>query len=904
MLPSLRVVPGMALDLTTHDENGKSWDFDDPEMRQKARTIVAENKPLMLVGSPICTPWSSWQHINDAKRDPGVVAREKVRARVHLEFICELYTMQVRGGRYFLHEHPSSATSWSEGCLRRVAVMEGVDKVVADQCQYGSTAECGGPVKKPTGFMSNSAEVRRELERRCAGRGGDCSRRGGGRHVVCSGRVARRAAIYPFELCRAILVGFARQMRIDGVIQDNVVGMQLIEEAEEQLHVMAVEAGGAGGSTYRDDLTGQSLDPSLVAAAIEKELAYFESKEVWQLVPTREARRATGKDPVTVRWVHTNKGDNVNPELRARLVARQMRGAHEDPIFAPTPPLEALRTILSLAATEMPGERRHCRDPMSERRMQISLIDISRAYFNAKVDQRYPTYVALPPEHPQYKEGMCGRLLRHMYGTRAAAEGWQSEYSSTMIELGFVQGSASPCVFFHPKRQLRSSVYGDDFTTAGAKADLDWFETALEAKYELRKGGRLGPGPEDEKEGRILNRVVRWTPGGLEYEADPRQCEKLLEETELEGANSVATAGVKSLGVQVAEDKPLPTSEHTRFRSLSARANYLAADRPDCQFAAKEVCRWMASPSELSMLAIKRLCRFLGGRRRLVYRYPFQQADTVECYSDTDWAGCARTRKSTSGGCLMLGGHVLKTWSSTQPTVSLSSGEAEFYGVVKTAGLALGQQAVLRDLGHLLPVRVWTDSSAAIGICSRQGLGKLRHVATHTLWVQDKVRTRAIELRKVRGEVNPADLFTKHQLSKDRVESLVRLFGCEYREGRPDSAPQLRRKEVQQEEQQQGKQQQQKQGRQQQQKQQKQQEVQSLVNLTQDEEHALDTDYPMHDFTILPHQHPADEFVNLFPLASAPDEEIDTEFYADIWDLTAPAPSAAIKRPRGRFERR
>ena len=83
----------------------------------------------------------------------------------------------------------------------------------------------------------------------------------------------------------------------------------------------------------------------------------------------------------------------------------------------------------------------------------------------------------------------------------------------------------------------------------------------------------------------------------------------------------------------------------------------------------------------------------------------------------------------------MMGAHVLKTSSATQPTVSLSSGEAEFYGVVKASGLALGQQSLLRDLGLELPVRVWTDSSAAMGICARQGLGKLRHIATHTLWV-------------------------------------------------------------------------------------------------------------------------------------------------------------------------
>ena len=88
----------MALDLTTPDEQGRPWDFDDLEMRRKARSIVIEHKPMMVVGSPVCTTWSSWQHINNAKRDPGVVAREQVRARVHLEFMCELYAMPVELG--------------------------------------------------------------------------------------------------------------------------------------------------------------------------------------------------------------------------------------------------------------------------------------------------------------------------------------------------------------------------------------------------------------------------------------------------------------------------------------------------------------------------------------------------------------------------------------------------------------------------------------------------------------------------------------------------------------------------------------------------------------------------------------------------------------------------------------
>ena len=141
----------------------------------------------------------------------------------------------------------------------------------------------------------------------------------------------------------------------------------------------------------------------------------------------------------------------------------------------------------------------------------------------------------------------------------------------------------------------------------------------------------------------------------------------------------------------------------------------------------------------------------------------------------------------------MMGKHAVKHWSSTQASISLSSGEAEFAGVIRGAGQGLGYQALLKDVGVELPLRVWTDSSAALGICSRQGLGKLRHLDTHTLWIQQAVRTKRVDLRKVNGEVNPADLLTKHSLSRQRLESLIALYGCRYLDGRAESAPLVRK---------------------------------------------------------------------------------------------------------------
>ena len=113
--------------------------------------------------------------------------------------------------------------------------------------------------------------------------------------------------------------------------------------------------------------------------------------------------------------------------------------------------------------------------------------------------------------------------------------------------------------------------------------------------------------------------------------------------------------------------------------------------------------------------------------------------------------------------------------------------------MVRAAGLALGQLSLLRDLGHDLPVRIWTDGSAAIGISSRQGLGKLRHLDCHTLWLQHRLRKGVVEFRKVLGERIPADVFPKHLESAGKLRQLMELFGCDFRSGRPEAAPKLKK---------------------------------------------------------------------------------------------------------------
>jgi hypothetical protein len=198
-------------------------------------------------------------------------------------------------------------------------------------------------------------------------------------------------------------------------------------------------------------------------------------------------------------------------------------------------------------------------------------------------------------------------------------------------------------------------VHGDDITSEGPRLSLDRLEAEIAKHYKFTVSPRLGPGPADAKEGRCLNRAIRWCDKHIEYEADPRQAEKLVAECGLEGAKPVATPGVKSSFHDLEEDKPLADRLHTAFRGSAARGNYLAMDRPDIQYAAKEICRWMAAPTEASVVALKRLGRYLQGSPCIIFRYPWQSAEKVDAYSDTDWAGCPKTRKSTNGGVLYVG---------------------------------------------------------------------------------------------------------------------------------------------------------------------------------------------------------------------------------------------------------
>ena len=132
------------------------------------------------------------------------------------------------------------------------------------------------------------------------------------------------------------------------------------------------------------------------------------------------------------------------------------------------------------------------------------------------------------------------------------------------------------------------------------------------------------------------------------------------------------------------------------------------------------------------------------------------------------------------------------TMSATknQSTIALSSAEAELYGIIKTASETLGIASILWDWKIKLDADLMADASAALGIIGRTGLGKMRHVDTSYLWLQQQSIKDKIKFNKVPGTENPADMNTKG-LNENLINKYVEMMNMEHREGRSDLAPEL-----------------------------------------------------------------------------------------------------------------
>ena len=448
---------------------------------------------------------------------------------------------------------------------------------------------------------------------------------------------------------------------------------------------------------------------------------------------------------------------------RSRLVATEINVKAIPDLFAATPPLETFKLLLRLHAKNKNHVLLH--------------LDVSRAYLYAHALR--DVYIRLPTEDTtEGEEHLCGKLDKAMYGTRDAAQAWQREYTSALKELGFQVGKASPCHFHHPQWGVSLAVHGDDFLATGPEHRIKQLMARMAAKYKI-KTTLLG-----EKHGRelrLLSRTIRWSEQGIEYEGDDRHAKKIVADLDIKPGQTLVSPMTK-VDPNGPGDTPLIRPEDvTKYRALAARCNFMGQDRPDVQFAAKESSRRMSNPQWSDMERLMRIGKYLNNNCVAYQLFKWGDHDgTIHAYSDADWAGCHRTRKSTSGGLLSLGRSTVKHWSSPQKAIALSTSESELYAATRTLQEAMGLRSVARDFGVELDIILHIDASATFSLAHRQGLGKNRHIEVQELWLQDALDRHEYKLKKIPGNSNPADLMTK-PATREMIDKYMDMMGFKWK---------------------------------------------------------------------------------------------------------------------------
>ena len=312
---------GFAVDLEIQKEDGSYWDLTKRSDVEEVKALLAWEKPLFLMGSPPCGPFSPLQALNTKRVDPATASARLEEGRVHLNNSVECYEAQLSAGRLFLHEHPRGAKSWDEPCMKRLTSRPDVYVVDGPMCRWkmkSCDASGEGYVKKMTRWVTNSGILAKILKGECNGTLH--------RHVHLVNGRAREAQKYPAPLVRAILKGVQKELLKVGELSSlsSKLAGPVPEEPEPEVDWDSYKVPSAG-KVYYDSNTGAELDPEQVVKARTDELGWIHRQKVYTKVPLEECYQNTGHPPITLKWLDRNKGDEQRPNYRSRLVVREVK---------------------------------------------------------------------------------------------------------------------------------------------------------------------------------------------------------------------------------------------------------------------------------------------------------------------------------------------------------------------------------------------------------------------------------------------------------------------------------------------------------------------------------------------------------------------------------------------------
>ena len=483
--------------------------------------------------------------------------------------------------------------------------------------------------------------------------------------------------------------------------------------------------------------------------AMKEEITALDKNQTWELVPKpKEAK------PISCKWVYKVKTrpDGSIERYKARLVARgfsQQYGLDYDETFSPVAKITTVRVLLALAASKG---------------WKLWQMDVKNAFLHGELDREI--YMVQPKgfedrAHPDY---VC-KLKKALYGLKQAPRAWYGKIAEFLVESGYTMAHADSSLFVKVREEKLAIVlvYVDDLIITGDdEPEIRQTKENLSVRFQMKELGELK---------HFLGLEVDRTEEGL-FLCQQKYAKELLQKFGMLECKPISTPMEANAKLCAHEGKDL--QDGAMYRQLVGSLIYLTLTRPDISYAVGVASRYMQQPKKPHLEAVRRMLRYV--KDTINYGLLYKKGDEVKIvgYCDADYAGDHDTRRSTTGYVFMLGSGVVSWCSKRQPTVSLSTTEAEYRAAAMAAQESTWLMQLMKDLHQCTDnaVPLYCDNQSAIRLAENPVFhARTKHVEVHYHFLREKVLREELIMHQVKSEDQVADLFTKG-LSTSRFQKL------------------------------------------------------------------------------------------------------------------------------------
>lgn len=492
---------------------------------------------------------------------------------------------------------------------------------------------------------------------------------------------------------------------------------------------------------------------------MKREINDLKKNNTWQLV-----KRYDKSDVVDCRWVYKLKHQtDGSVKYKARLVARgfsQVYGENYWDTYAPVVKSSTIRMLMACAV---------------ERDMCVEQIDVRNAY--VKSDLKEIIYMRQPYGFEEGGDDVVCKLNKSLYGLKQAGFEWNKCLNTYLEnELKFERLKSDPCVYINNLSDniIIITIYVDDILIFSKDPVLIRnFKSKFNTRFEI-----------DDME--QCKKII-----GIEVERAAEYIDihqrafikEIIGETKLGMCHPVQTPVNTSLELVCPEEDcgNCELIEGKEYRSIVGKLQYLAGStRPDIKYACSNLARFNERPHKIHWDAAMRVVRYLKGTIQYRIRYK-KTGKSIYAYSDADYANCKQDRRSYTGYVLILGGGPISWESKKQPTVALSSAEAEYMAITSAAKEIMFCRSILEELGFTDQVcgstTLYSDNIGAIELSRKNGFSaRTKHIDVRHHYIRALVEKELIKLDYVSTKDMLADVMTKGLgsiLHKKNVSSLL-----------------------------------------------------------------------------------------------------------------------------------